>query len=179
MAKATQDIITDDDRVWVASQYAVCRTTKVIVDELMVRVGLEDTPENRTHVRSLIQTAQPSSPRFSKKYQEVYDQVRDAWKKGINDYALFHRSGRIRFYDELLIESRKLLKETEHLEGADKIKAASAVIKNMQNIADSVRSDGDTFDVESDLSKAAEITTDDITEAIREAKNGKKETDMG
>lgn len=171
MAKATQDIITDEHRTWVTTQYAVCRTTNVIVDELLVKVGLENTPENRNKVRSLIQTAQPSSPRFAKKYRDVYEQVRDAWKKGIEDYALYHRSGRIRFYDTLLEKSKELLKKTEGLETADQIKAATAIIKNMESIASSIRNDGDAFDVEPNKD-ADQISPDDIKSAIAAAKNG-------
>lgn len=179
MAHATQDLITDDDRIWVTSQYAICRTTKVIVDELLEKKELEDTPDNRKHIRSLIQTAQPSSPRFAKKYKDVYEQVRDAWKKGIHDYALYHRSGRIRFYDELLTECRQLLRRAENLEDEKEIKAKTAIIKNMEAIATAVRSDGDAFEVEADPSKSDAITPDDIKSALAGAKNGQTTTDMG
>ena len=174
MAKSNEDLITDDDRIWVVTQYAACRTTKVILDELMIKKKLEDTPENRRRVRSLVQTAQPSSPRFSKKYRDVYEQVREAWKKGIHDYALYHRSGRIRFYDELLKESRKLLERTEDLDGAERIKCASAVIKNMESIASEIRNDGDAFEIESISEKVDTITSEDIKSAIEAAKNGQK-----
>lgn len=166
--------VTDEDKVWVVSQYAICRTTTVIIDELLEKKGIEDTRENRNRMRSYIQTAQPSSPRFAQKYQEVYDQVRDAWKKGIHDYALYHRSGRIRFYDELLKESRALLGAADKLEIQEQIKAKTAIIKNMESIASSIRSDGDAFDTESDIGKADPITSDDIKSAIEAAKNGKE-----
>lgn len=172
MSKATQDIITDDDRVWVVSQYAVCRTTKVIVDELIEKKEMDDTSENRARIRSLIQTAQPSSARFAIKYKEIYDEVRDAWKRGINDYALYHRSGRIRFYDELLKECRTLLNEAGALDELEKtIKAKTAIIKNMESIASSIRNDGDTFEIEPDANKNDPITQEDIKAAIAGVKN--------
>ena len=162
--------ITDDDRMWVATQYAICRTTPSIIDDLLKRKDVEDTPENRKFITGRIQTAQPTGAKFSKKYKDVYEQVRNAWKKGIQDHALYHRSGRIRFYDSLLKVCEELLEETKTLDTAERVKSASSVIRNMESIVSGIRNDGDVFEAEdrgNDEQYHCKMTSE---EAIKNAK---------